>query len=144
LIVETPSYKVLLDHASKLEHTISESGDELPRLRDELLQLRATRKEWEENILVRPYVCLNDHRITVVQAAGETSKEELRTQFVRKEADNLRLRDQREQLTSEVNERKHKDNIKMASLAELKSLAESRSVSFVVVSCIYPLTQVMN
>ena len=49
---------------------------------------------------------------------------------MRKEADNLRLRDQREQLTSEVNERKHKDNVKMASLEELKCLAESRSVSF--------------
>ena len=66
----------------------------------------------------------------MIQAAADTSKEELRAQFTRKEADNLRLRDQREQLTSEVNERKHKDNIKMASLEELKGLAESRSVSF--------------
>lgn len=60
----------------------------------------------------------------------EISKEELRAQFVRKEADNLRLRDQREQQTSELNERKHKDNVKMASLNELNGLAESRSVSF--------------
>jgi E3 ubiquitin-protein ligase BRE1 len=66
----------------------------------------------------------------MVQAAADISKEELRTQFARKEADNLRLRDQREQLTAEVNERKHKDNVKMASLDELKGLAESRSVSF--------------
>jgi E3 ubiquitin-protein ligase BRE1 len=71
----------------------------------------------------------------MIQAAADTSKEELRAQFARKEADNLRLRDQREQLTSEVNERKHKDNIKMASLEELKGLAESRSVSF----CSYSL-----
>ena len=57
LIIESPSYKILLNHASKLEHTISESGDELPRLRDELVQLRSTRKDWEESILVRPFIC---------------------------------------------------------------------------------------
>lgn len=68
--------------------------------------------------------------LSMVQAAADTSKEELRSQFARKEADNLRLRDQREQLTAEVNERKHKDNVKMASLDELKSLAASRSVGF--------------
>ncbi|KIM91914.1 hypothetical protein PILCRDRAFT_809908 [Piloderma croceum F 1598] len=111
VIAESPSYKIILAHASKLEYTINESGDELPRLKDELVQLRSTRKEWEESIL----------------AAADTSKEELRSQFARKEADNLRLRDQREQLTAEVNERKHKDNVKMASLDELKGLAASRS-----------------
>lgn len=58
LIVESPSYKVLLEHTSKLEHTISEAGDELPRLKDEVVQLRSTRKEWEESVLVRPPFCL--------------------------------------------------------------------------------------
>lgn len=52
-ITESPTYKILLDHASKLEHTISEYGDELPRLKDELARLHSTRKEWEDNCIVR-------------------------------------------------------------------------------------------
>jgi len=133
VIVESPSYKIVLAHASKLEYTISESGDELPRLKDELVQLRSTRKEWEESILVRSFLSCHVmcafFVLNMVQAAADISREELRSQFARKEADNQRLRDQREQLTAEVNERKHKDNVKMASLDELKGLAESRSVS---------------
>ena len=62
--METPSYKILLDHASKLEHTISETGDELPRLRDELAQLRSTRKEWEESVLVRMFFIPTYPRLT--------------------------------------------------------------------------------
>lgn len=52
-IANSAFYKTLLDHSSKLEHTISEYGEELPRLKDELAQLRSTRKEWEDSVIVR-------------------------------------------------------------------------------------------
>lgn len=57
------------------------------------------------------------------------AKEEFKVQLTRKETENIRLRDQREQQTSEMNERKHKESVKIASLNEMRSLAESRSVS---------------
>lgn len=66
---------------------------------------------------------------SVIQSAAELAKEDLKAQLVRREAETLRLRDQREQQTSELNERKHKDSVKLASLNELKTLSEARSVS---------------
>lgn len=47
----------------------------------------------------------------------------------KRDTENARLRDQREQQAAELNERKHKDNVKLASLQELKALADSRSAS---------------
>jgi len=47
----------------------------------------------------------------------------------KRDAENARLRDQREQQAAELNERKHRDNVKLASLQEFKTLAESRSAS---------------
>jgi hypothetical protein len=49
--------------------------------------------------------------------------------ITKRDVENARLRDQREQQAAELNERKHKDNVKLASLQELKALAESRSAS---------------
>lgn len=68
---------------------------------------------------------------SIVQSAAELAKEDLKAQLGRKEAETLRLRDQREQQTSELNERKHKDSIKLASLNELKALSEARSVRII-------------
>jgi E3 ubiquitin-protein ligase BRE1 len=53
--------------------------------------------------------------------------EELRNQVLRRGNDSDRLREQRDQQLSELNERKHKESVKMASLNEFKALAESRS-----------------
>ena len=47
----------------------------------------------------------------------------------KRDVDNARLRDQREQLTAEVLERKQKECVKYASMQEYKVLAESRSAS---------------
>lgn len=49
--------------------------------------------------------------------------------IAKRDAESARLRDQREQQAAELNERKHKDNIKLAYVQELRTLAESRSVS---------------
>jgi hypothetical protein len=47
----------------------------------------------------------------------------------KRDLENARLRDQREQQAAELNERKHKDNVKLASMQELRALSESRSAS---------------
>jgi E3 ubiquitin-protein ligase BRE1 len=55
--------------------------------------------------------------------------QELKGMISKRDVENARLRDQREQQAAELNERKHKENVKLASLQELKALAESRSAS---------------
>ena len=47
---------------------------------------------------------------------------------VKRDNENSRLREQREQILSELNERKQKDMIKIHSVNELKALVDSRSV----------------
>ena len=57
--------------------------------------------------------------------------------LTKRDAENARLRDQREQQAAELNERKHKDNVKCSSVHEWKALADSRSVR--VLSCVLNL-----
>lgn len=45
----------------------------------------------------------------------------------KREADNLRLRELRDQFGAELSERKARDSVKLQSIHELKELAESRS-----------------
>jgi E3 ubiquitin-protein ligase BRE1 len=50
--------------------------------------------------------------------------------LAKRDSENARLREQREQQSAELNERKQKDAIKFASIQEYKSLLESNSVNF--------------
>lgn len=54
--------------------------------------------------------------------------------LTKRDNENLRLREQRDQQLSELNERKHKDHIKIASLNEFKALAETRSASHLIIA----------
>lgn len=47
----------------------------------------------------------------------------------KRDAENARLREQRDQQLTELNERKQKEHVKLSSLNEFKSLAESRGAS---------------
>ena len=53
VINETLHYKLLLDHASHLESVLAENTQEMTQLNETLDQLRASRKEFEEEIQVR-------------------------------------------------------------------------------------------
>ncbi|KAN0090761.1 hypothetical protein V8E55_004327 [Tylopilus felleus] len=110
-ISETLHYKLLLDHASRLENTLAESIQETTRLNETLDQLRASRKEFEEEI----------------QVAAQQATQELKTLLSKRDADNLRVRELRDQYGAELTERKARDLIKLQSIHELKELAESRS-----------------
>ena len=48
--------------------------------------------------------------------------------LAKRDSENARLREQREQQSAELNERKQKDAVKLASIQEYKSLLESNSV----------------
>jgi len=115
----------------KLEFTVNDTRDELKRLRDEVHQLHTTRKEFEEDIIVSSFffTILRVLSDMMNQASAGQANQELRNLLAKRDAENLRLRDQRDQQAAELVERKHKDSVKMTSLQELKNIAESRSAS---------------
>lgn len=47
----------------------------------------------------------------------------------KRDAENTRLREQRDQQIAEITERRHKESIKIASAQEIRTMAESRSAS---------------
>lgn len=51
-IASTPVYKVLMEHASRVEHNLKESVTDLNRVREELLELKNNRSVWEADVLV--------------------------------------------------------------------------------------------
>lgn len=110
-IAETAHYKLLMDHASQLEHTVGEYTQEVSQLNETIDKLRSSRKEFEDDTIV----------------ASQQAQQELKTLLSKRDADNLRLRETRDQYGAELAERKAKDSVKLQSLQELKDLAESRS-----------------
>ncbi|KAF8070613.1 BRE1 E3 ubiquitin ligase-domain-containing protein [Lyophyllum atratum] len=95
---------VVRDEKTLLENEVSQ-------LLEELNSLRGSRKEWEDG---------------VINAANQANQE-LKTMLAKRDSENSRLREQREQQGAELNERKAQDVVKVASLRELRSLADSRS-----------------
>ncbi|KAJ7045767.1 BRE1 E3 ubiquitin ligase-domain-containing protein [Mycena alexandri] len=115
-VTESTQYQVLMDHASYLAHALAETQQENIRLSEELQAALDSRTQWQE----------------AVETAANQTNQELKTLIGKRDTENTRLRDQREQLAAELNERKQKDGIKMASAKELESLAEARSARIVV------------
>ncbi|KAG8213579.1 BRE1 E3 ubiquitin ligase-domain-containing protein [Butyriboletus roseoflavus] len=111
VISETPHYKLLLDHTSQLESALAEKTQEMTQLNETLDSLRGSRKEFEEEI----------------QVAAQQVTQELKTLLSKRDADNLRVRELRDQYGAELSERKARDSVKLQSIHELKELAESRS-----------------
>ena len=67
--------------------------------------------------------------LTLAKSSATQTVQEIKAMMMKREVENARLRDQREQLNAELVERKQKDSVKLASLQEYKTLAESRSAS---------------
>ncbi|KAF9233339.1 hypothetical protein BU15DRAFT_54032 [Melanogaster broomeanus] len=111
VISETPHYKLLLDHTSQLESTFSENVQQITQLNEALDQHRASRKEFEEE----------------TQVAAQQANQELKNLLVKRDADNLRVRELRDQYGAELAERKGKDSVKLQSMLELRELGESRA-----------------
>ncbi|KAG6903108.1 hypothetical protein C0995_006295 [Termitomyces sp. Mi166 len=109
-IVENPHYKSLLEHAGVLQASLTANRTEVTRLTEELNTLRASRIEWEENVI----------------SAANQANQELKVMLGKRDAENARLREQREQQAAELIERKHQENVKMSSLREMKALNDSR------------------
>ncbi|KAG1715752.1 hypothetical protein ID866_1420 [Astraeus odoratus] len=111
IISETPHYKLLKEVASRLQQTVDDKDKEVVRLNKTIHELRSSRKEFEDETI----------------AASQLAQQELKTLLSKRDADNLRVREQRDQFSAELAERKAKDSVKLQSMHELKELAELRS-----------------
>lgn len=56
-ISSTPPFRWLIEHTSKVEYQVKEISADRTRLKDEILLLSATRKEWEDSVLVCFFLC---------------------------------------------------------------------------------------
>ncbi|CAA7261702.1 unnamed protein product [Cyclocybe aegerita] len=106
---ENEHYKVLQVHASYLEHSLNDKNGQITRLTEELNDVQRLRIEWEEHATM----------------SSNQTIQELKNMLAKRDADNTRLREQRDQQHAELVERRHKDQVKFASLQEYKSLCES-------------------
>ncbi|KAI8993085.1 BRE1-domain-containing protein [Trametes punicea] len=111
VVKESTHYKVLLEKASRLEHATQESRAHLAKLKEELDNMLSTRQQDQETF----------------RAGSETAIQELKAMLSKRDAELLRIRDQRDQYHAELNERRAKESAKMSSLSEFKSLAEARA-----------------
>ena len=64
----------------------------------------------------------------MVKSITEKKGEELRAQIASRDKDIARIREQRDQHLSDLNEYKQKCGVKLQSIQEYKTLAEARSV----------------
>ncbi|KAF8813812.1 BRE1-domain-containing protein [Phlegmacium glaucopus] len=110
-IMDNPHYKAALDRATHATTMVETKQEQIQKHTEEISQLYACRREWEDN----------------VTNAATQAIQELKAMLAKRDLENARLREQREQQSAELNERKQKDAVKYASIQEYKSLLESNS-----------------
>ncbi|CDO75357.1 hypothetical protein BN946_scf184966.g25 [Trametes cinnabarina] len=111
VVRESAHYKVLLEKASRSEFVVMEVKAELSKLKAELHQVQLTRQQDQD----------------AYRSGSESTIQDLKAMLSKRDADIVRLRDQRDQYHAELHERKAKDAVKMNSIAEMKTLAEARA-----------------
>ncbi|THH32505.1 hypothetical protein EUX98_g1696 [Antrodiella citrinella] len=109
-IQETAVYKHLYDIAREV--MLREEGRlrDLNTCKEEMATLSRVKQEWLKE--------LTDHQ--------EKALSEFKTLAEKRTTEAVRLREQRDQLQTEVNERKQKDSLKIASATEFRRLADLR------------------
>ncbi|KAH9949593.1 BRE1-domain-containing protein [Amylocystis lapponica] len=105
IVKASPYYLVLKERMSMLERTVTDSQKEITRLKDQVGELERGRQEFEENLT----------------ASSEKLIQDCKNMLARRDTDNLRLREQRDQYSAELNERKARDHTKLLSLNECKT-----------------------
>ncbi|KAI0071770.1 BRE1-domain-containing protein [Panus rudis PR-1116 ss-1] len=109
--VQTKWYKILVEQASRIQQRSDSVTKERDQLREEIDQLQQSTREAQEE----------------TQTLHEKVVQDLKSIISKRDTELIRLREQRDQINSELHERKAKEQVKLASLHEFKTLAESRS-----------------
>lgn len=117
------------EHTERLEAARREDWQKVSELQDALGKLEATRTEFVTATTVGEEVNEMNLCSCVSQVASEHTVAEMKAVLAKRDADNSRLREQRDQQLAELTERRHKEQVKWQSLNEYKQLSESRSVS---------------
>jgi len=130
-IYDHAAYKDVVQFALRLDADLGERYKMLGVLQEEVQRLTEDKEKYNSELMVRPYFFLFPLCSTVFQSATEKQVHELRVMLQKRDAENARLREQRDQQAAELVERRHKDTVKASSLEQLKLLVDSRSVSVV-------------
>ena len=125
----TPYYQMYRDHTERLEAARREDKQKVTELQETIQRLEATRTEFVTATTVGDEVNEVELCSRSSQAASEHSLTEMRAMLAKRDADNSRLREQRDQQLAELNERRQKEQVKWQALNEYKQLSDSRAVS---------------
>ncbi|KAE9411274.1 BRE1-domain-containing protein [Gymnopus androsaceus JB14] len=110
-ITSSPYYQRVLQRSTGALNLASSKADELNKLREEFKEYKAEREKYENELRDDSAIAINDTLALIT----------------RRDADNARLREERDQRVADIYERRAKDSIKMASCDEYKLLAASRA-----------------
>ena len=108
--LSSPNFLFMDRQIKTMEMEVQDNKKEIESLNQVIETMQNTRKEYEDSCA----------------AATEQALSELKTMLSKRDNENARLREQRDQQLSELNERRQKETVKLASVNEFKSLAESR------------------
>ncbi|KAF9051164.1 BRE1-domain-containing protein [Hymenopellis radicata] len=111
VINEHPQYKFVVEKISHLNHNLLEMENKVTLAQETAYQAVQARIALEEKIPQEHVQQIQDMKVALS----------------RRDTDIARLREARDQQQAELHERKQKDTVKMTSLQEFKTLAESRA-----------------
>ncbi|KAJ4483234.1 hypothetical protein J3R30DRAFT_3447116 [Lentinula aciculospora] len=110
-VLASPFYQRVLQRSASALNAASAKEDELRLVKSEYAQYREEREKYEKELRDESAVAINETLALIA----------------RRDADNARLREDRDQRVAELHERRNKESIKTASCEEYKSLAISRA-----------------
>jgi len=68
------------------------------------------------------------NKLTFIQTSANAMLEETKGMILKRDNENSRLREQRDQLNAELNERKNKDSVRWHSIQEYQKLVDQQAV----------------
>ncbi|KAJ4476997.1 hypothetical protein C8J55DRAFT_516353 [Lentinula edodes] len=110
-VLNSPFYQRVLQRSASALNAASAKEEELRLLKLEYGQYREEREKYEKELRDESAVAINETLALIA----------------RRDADNARLREDRDQRVAELHERRNKESVKIASCEEYKSLAISRA-----------------
>ncbi|UZJ56597.1 hypothetical protein CBS101457_005917 [Exobasidium rhododendri] len=109
-LLESQTYRELHSHAEELEKQVARIGSSFKRIESENNELREMRSDFE----------------VTAKAEANALVDGLRNTIKSHEADLARLRIQRDELTGDVTERKHRELLRSSQVDEMKALVLSK------------------
>ncbi|KAF9060655.1 hypothetical protein BDP27DRAFT_1236457 [Rhodocollybia butyracea] len=110
-VMKSPFYQRVLQRSANAINAASLKEDELKQIRSEFADYKVQRVKYEKELRDDSATAINDTLALIA----------------RRDADNARLREERDQRAADIHERRSKETVRIASCEEYKSLAASRA-----------------